>query len=65
MPLKKSGGLFSGSCEEGEGIAPDVRVIMVTGAGDLDLAKRALAFDLAQLSLTVEAALAWKGLDAR
>ncbi len=55
-------------------IAPDVKVIMVSGQSDLELAKRALAYgafdyvakpiDLAYLSLSVEAALAWKGLAA-
>ncbi|MBI4560437.1 MAG: response regulator [Candidatus Rokubacteria bacterium] len=54
-------------------IAPDVKVIMVSGHAALEVAKRALAYgafdyvtkpiDLGYLSLSVEAALAWKGLD--
>ncbi|MBI4242143.1 MAG: hypothetical protein HY613_10530 [Candidatus Rokubacteria bacterium] len=48
---------------------------MVSGQFDLDLAKRALAYgafdyvtkpiDPRHLGLSVEAALAWKGLDSR
>ena len=55
-------------------IAPAVKVIMVSGQADLEVARRALAYgafdyvakpiDLGYLSLSVEAALAWKGLEA-
>lgn len=52
-------------------IAPEVKVIMVSGQGDLDLAKRALAYgafdyitkpvDPAYLTVSLQVALAWKG----
>jgi CheY-like chemotaxis protein len=55
-------------------IAPDVKVVMVSGQADLEVARRALAYgafdyvtkpiDLGYLSLSVEAALAWKALNA-
>lgn len=55
-------------------IAPEVKVIMVSGQGDLDVAKRALAYgafdyitkpvDPAYLTVSLHAALAWKGLTA-
>ena len=55
-------------------IAPEVKVIMVSGQGDLDVAKRALAYgafdyitkpvDPAYLTVSVQAALAWKELAA-
>ncbi|MBI4240404.1 MAG: response regulator [Candidatus Rokubacteria bacterium] len=55
-------------------IAPGVQVIMVSGQADFEVAKRALAYgafdyvtkpiDPGHLCMTVEAALAWKGLDA-
>lgn len=53
-------------------IAPEVKVIMVSGLGNLDLAKRTLAYgafdyitkpvDPTYLTVSLEAALAWKGL---
>lgn len=56
-------------------IAPEVKVIMVSGQGDLDLAKRALAYgafdyitkpvDPAYLTVSLQVALAWKGQAAR
>lgn len=56
-------------------IAPEVKVIMVSGQGDLDLAKRALAYgafdyitkpvDPAYLTVSLQVALAWKGPAAR
>ena len=55
-------------------IAPEVKVIMVSGLGNLDLAKRALAYgafdyvtkpvDPAYLTVSLQVALAWKGLTA-
>lgn len=57
-----------------QAIAPDVKVVMVSGQSDLELAKRALAYgafdyipkpvDPGHLTLVVEAAVAWKGLAA-
>lgn len=56
-------------------IAPEVKVIMVSGLGNLDLAKRALAYgafdyitkpvDPAYLTVSLQVALAWKGPAAR
>jgi len=53
-------------------IAPEIKVVMVSGQADLQLAKRALAYgafdyvakpvDPAHLALVIAAALAWKGL---
>ena len=52
-------------------IAPDVKVIMISGKADIETAKRSLAYgafdyvtkpiDLGYLALSVAAALAWRG----